>query len=102
MFLLAVGAAWDPPGVGKALAWAAGPALATLEGKITIAAGPQARSRARIFLGKSRSAGGDPHGGCGGLAASFWGAGVRFGGLWVGKLRHELRGRGSGKGSGGT
>lgn len=78
-FVPAAGAARSPPGVGNALARAAGPALATLEGKITIAAGPQARSRARIFLGRSRSARGDPHGGWGVCQGHLGGRGFDLG-----------------------
>lgn len=99
-----------PRGVGNALAGAAGSALATLEGKITIAAGAPGQEPGPDFPRKSRPARGDPHGGrLGPGRDTLGGRGLSLGGVcWcvgsLGKLRHELRERGSGGswGLGGT
>lgn len=106
---LAVGGDLPSPGLslGKALAQAAGPGLATLEGKITIItipAGPRARSRARIVPGKSRPARG-VHTGALGPPGTFWGRlGLGLGGLlvcWVTGETEARAGRVRGTGIGG-
>lgn len=71
------------------MAWAAGPALATLEGKITIAAGAPSQEPVPDFPREEPLCQGGIHmGGRWDLAGSFWGGGGLGLGGSVGALGH--------------